>query len=38
MRNVDLWLLFKMWKGRIVWPGLDFDRRVGIENNVYEAP
>ena len=20
-----------MWKGRVVWPGLDFDRGVGIE-------
>ena len=37
MRIVDLWLLCKMWKGRVVWPGLDFDRRVGIENNVYAA-
>ena len=35
MRIVVLWLLCKMWKGRVVWLGLDFDRRVGIENNVY---
>ena len=21
-----------MWKGRVVWPGLDFDRRVGIDS------
>ena len=38
MRIVDLWLLCKMWESRVVWPGLDVDRRVGIENNVYAAP
>ena len=38
MRIVDLWLLCKMWKSRVVWPGLDVDRQVGIENNVYAAP
>ena len=38
MRIVDLWLLCKMSKSRVVWPGLDVDRRVGIENNVYAAP
>ena len=32
MRVVDFWLLCKMWKGRVVWPGLDFDRRVGIDS------
>ena len=21
-----------MWKGRVVWPGLDFDRQVGIDS------
>ena len=38
MRIVDLWLLCKMSKSRVVWPGLDVDRQVGIENNVYAAP
>ena len=37
MRIGDLWLLCKMWKGCVVWPGLDFDGRVVIENNVYAA-
>ena len=31
MRIVDFWLLCKMWKGRVVRPGLDFDRQVGID-------
>ena len=32
MKIVDFCLLCKMWKGRVVWPGLDFDRRVGIDS------
>ena len=30
MRIADFWLLCKMWKGRVVWPGLGFDRRVAL--------
>ena len=32
MRVVDFWLLCKTLKGRVVWPGLDFDWRVGIDS------
>ena len=40
MRIVDFWLLCKMWKGPVVWPGLDFDRQVGIDsamNSILDA-
>ena len=32
MRIIDFWLLCKMSNGRVVWPVLDFDQRVGIDS------